>query len=106
MVTLEMPPSGSGPARLTLDGELVIQGISELRSKLIETLDGLPGNIPIEVDLSEVESIDTAGVQALVGMLRHVQSRGGYIEITHHSPSTFNATEVFGLQDTLGVGRI
>jgi len=106
MLSVETPKEKGAPTRLRIYGELVIQGIAEMRPELLRTLDAIPKGTSIEVDLSEVESVDTTGVQLIVAMLRHVHSRGDMIEITHHSPSTFNATEVFGLQDVIGLGRI
>lgn len=106
MLNVETTKDACGPIRLRFDGELVIQGIAEMRTELLSALDAIPVGTAIEVDLSEVESVDTTGVQLIMSMLRHVRSRGGNIEVTHHSPSTFHATEVFGLQDVIGVGRM
>lgn len=84
----------SGPATtLGLDGELTIYRAAELKAQLLEALEGAGA---LEVDLSGVTEIDSAGVQLLLLARRHAQSLGR--ELTLRAPSAA-VLEVFELLD-------
>lgn len=85
--------STSDKAALSIEGELTIYRAAELKQTLIDQLVAHP---KLEIDLSAVTELDTAGVQLL--MLAKQTARAAEREVTlvGHSPAV---VEVFELLD-------
>jgi len=59
--------------RLAVTGDMTVYCASELKTALLEQV---PADSPtLEVDLSQIGEIDTAGLQLLLMLSRHVQGR-------------------------------
>jgi anti-anti-sigma factor len=88
-----MAKTNSGQAALRIEGELTIYRAAELKQTLIDQLVAHP---KLEIDLSGVTELDSAGVQLL--MLAKQTARGAEREVTlvGHSPAV---VEVFELLD-------
>jgi anti-sigma B factor antagonist len=69
--------------RVTLHEDLTIYHAAEHKQQL---LDALAGDGAVEVDLSQVGEIDTAGLQLLILGKREALRRGGDFRIVAHSP--------------------
>jgi anti-sigma B factor antagonist len=85
----------SAPATtLRLDGELTIYRAAELKAELLEALEAAPD--ALEVDLSGVSEIDSAGVQLLMLAKRRAQAVQRTLRLVGHSAAV---VEVFELLD-------
>jgi anti-sigma B factor antagonist len=79
---------------LRLDGELTIYRAVELKAELLEALEAAPA--ALEVDLSGVSEIDSAGVQLLMLAKRRAQALQRALRLVGHSAAV---VEVFELLD-------
>lgn len=83
----------SDSARLAIDGEMTIYRAAELKPVV---LNALHKHSTLELDLSGVTEIDTAGVQILVLAKQAAQAAGSILRLCAHSPAVL---EVFELLD-------
>ena len=74
--------TAAAPARLRLDGELTIYRAAELKPVLLQAVQ--PGCL-LELDLSDVTELDTAGVQLLLLAQRQAQALGGSLGVVQAS---------------------
>jgi anti-anti-sigma factor len=87
------PPAASGSACVRLDGELTIYRAAELKPVLMAPFSQ---DQRVEIDLSGVTEIDTAGVQLLLMAQRHASALQRELCLSNLSPAV---REVFGLLD-------
>ena len=59
--------SGAGKTSLTINGDFTVYTVSELKDGLIETLNE---SVSLEIDMSNISKIDTAGYQLLLLLSR------------------------------------
>lgn len=85
--------------RMALDHDMTIYNAIELRQKL---LDGLLQADVLEIDLSRVREIDTAGIQLLMMIKRASQSRDKTLTIVAHSPAVREAVDFYNLAAFFG----
>lgn len=92
------PPSASAPAtgRFRPQGELTIYTAAEHRACLVDLL---AQHRAIEVDLSAVSELDTAGLQLLILAKHEADRRGARLRMVGHSAAV---TEVFDALDLVG----
>ena len=83
-----------GATRLTVDGDLTIYGAGDIKQHLI---DGIRGSAILELDLSHVAEIDTAGLQVLALVKRESRQLGHALRIVGHSPAVREVIEFFNL---------
>lgn len=88
--------SAAAPARLALEGEMTIYRAAELKPMLLEALRCAPR---LEVDLSGVTELDTAGLQVLMLAKQTAAADGRELRLTGHSPAV---VEVFDMLDLGG----
>jgi anti-sigma B factor antagonist len=81
----------SDPAMLSIHGELTIYRAAELKQELLAAL-ATPAIL--EIDLSGVTDIDTAGLQLLMLAKKTAQAQQRELRLVAHSPAV---TEVFEL---------
>lgn len=85
--------------RLRLTGDLTVYSTSELRHLLYI---GLPaGDGPVELDLSEVTELDTAGLQLLMLLRRRASGAGRELRIMGESSVARQTLRILGLTDLL-----
>ncbi len=84
---------------LKLSGELTIYHVTEARTRLGEELAAHPD---LEVDLSGIEELDTAGAQLLLWLKREGKTRGGAIPFAHHSPAVLEVIDQLNLAGVFG----
>ncbi len=84
---------------LLLSGELTIYHAAEARTRLGEELAADPA---LEVDLSGVEELDTAGAQVLLWLKREARARGGAVPFTRHSPAVLEVLDQLNLAGAFG----
>ena len=83
-----------GVCRATIAGELTIYGVAEYRDQLLEGCHTRKG---LTLDLSGVTEMDTAGVQFLLALRRHLGDTEEGLRLQH--PSTT-------VRETLGLLRL
>ena len=84
---------------IEIKGELSIFTAAELRQQL---LDALGSEMDVEVDLSAVSEMDSAGMQLMVAAKREASVRNKSIRFTGHSPAVFDILELCDLSGHLG----
>jgi anti-anti-sigma factor len=83
-----------GVLRLYIEGELTIYTAVECKAQLQPYL---TQSVELEVDLSEVSEVDSAGLQLLI-LLKHETSRvGGNLRLVRHSRRVIEAFELCDL---------
>ena len=83
-------------ARLTLSGEMTIYNAAQLKATLAEAMRGAT---EIEVDLSGIADIDTAGLQLMLIAKRHPDCR---VRFVNHSPEVLRLIDLANLGGALG----
>ncbi|HTZ00678.1 MAG TPA: STAS domain-containing protein [Rhodocyclaceae bacterium] len=81
-------------ARLALDANLTIYNVVELKRRLLDAVRAAGG---VELDLSQVAEMDTAGFQLLVLAKRESQRLGHTLRIVAHSPAVREVIEFFNM---------
>lgn len=79
-----------GALRLTVDGDMTIYHATEIKQRLI---DGIRAAEQLELDLSHVGELDTAGFQLLALAKRESQRLGHALRIVGHSPAVCDVIE-------------
>lgn len=88
-----------GAVHLILDGPLTIYNAGEIRAQLM----GAMKNAAIlELDLSHVGEMDTAGFQLLVMAKRETQSHGHTLRIVAHSPAVREVIDFYNMDAFFG----
>lgn len=95
----EAPDSSAAAHRLPLEGELTIYTAAELKGRLLEAL---AAPEPLEIDLSQVSEIDTAGLQLLMLAKREAAARGTSLTLTGHSHAVIECLDLCNLTAAFG----
>jgi anti-anti-sigma factor len=90
----------SAPARIALEGELTIYRAAELRDQLMSALSQAPEGL--EIDLSSVVELDSAGVQLLMAAKRAAGSTGRALALSGHSQAVVDVFELMDLAAFFG----
>jgi len=85
--------------RLVIDGDLTIYRAADVKREL---LDQLEQHDPLELDLSQVAQIDTAGIQLLVLAKRESQRRGTTLRIVAHSQAVQELIDFYNMAAYFG----
>ena len=91
----------SSEARLCLDGELTIYRAAELKEAMLAALDRAAA---LELDLSRVTELDTAGVQLLMLIHQTARVRSKQLRLTAPSPAVLEVFELLRLDSYFGDG--
>ncbi|BDU75528.1 STAS domain-containing protein [Mesoterricola sediminis] len=83
---------------LKLEGELTIFEAAEARARLREEL----RQAPLELDLSGVAEVDTAGIQVLLWLKREGQAAGTPVPFGNHSPAVVEVLDLLRLAGAFG----
>ena len=83
-----------GTRRLAVEGDLTVYGAAALKKRL---LDALARATQLEVDLSRVAEVDTAGMQVLILAKREALKAGKSLRLSGHSPAILDALDLFDL---------
>lgn len=88
-----------GAAHLILDGAMTIYNAMDIKNQLIGALNTAP---ILELDLSHVGEMDTAGFQLLVLAKRESLRIGRTLRIVGHSPAVQEVIEFFNMAAFFG----
>ena len=95
-----MTDENSSPPALAISGEFTIFTAADLKPRLLHAVIDAESE-DVDIDLSEVSEIDSAGLQLLLATRRSVAERGASLQITGLSGSAADALAVFGLDARL-----
>lgn len=93
-----MPETGQATAALSIRGEFTIFTAGELKQQLLDWIHNTPGP-EIDIDLSEVCAIDTAGLQLMLMAKREASATGKRVLFARHSDEVL---ELINLCDLAG----
>jgi anti-sigma B factor antagonist len=88
-----------GICRLAIDGEMTIYTALETKAQLLQHLDKRK---ELEVDLSQVTDIDSAGLQLLILLKRETMARDTVLRLTAHSASVTEVIDTLNLAAYFG----
>lgn len=88
-----------GPAMIILDPVITLVEVNRLRESLL----GYIGARQVQVDVSKIEHIDTAGVQLLLAFSKALVKQGGKIIWLGQSAAYSNTAGLLGLTKALGL---
>jgi anti-sigma B factor antagonist len=89
----------SASARLAIDGEMTIYRAAELKPLV---LDALKDHSTLELDLSGVTEMDTAGLQILVLAKQAAQAAGSSLRLSGHSHAVLDVFELLDMAAYFG----
>lgn len=90
----DAPPQSAAPVRLAWSGPVTIYESVGLHRQLVEALQA---GLGLEMDLGEVDEIDTAGVQLLVLAQRDARLAGQRCRVVAASAPVREALDLYGL---------
>ena len=85
--------------RASVGGELTIYEAAGLRDELLRALEG---HSVLELDLSGVSGMDTAGLQVIMALKKTGRARGVQVTLSHHSEAVTHAIQLFDLAQYFG----
>jgi len=85
--------------RVAMQGRMTIYEAAEHKRALLEALGR---SAELEIDLSEVSELDTAGIQLLALAKREAARAGKAVRLTAHSPATLEVIDLFSLGSFFG----
>ncbi|TAN51238.1 MAG: anti-sigma factor antagonist [Methylococcaceae bacterium] len=84
---------------LRVKGDMTIYTAEALKTHL---LNALCVSNTLEIDLSAVEEMDSAGMQLLVVVKREAQRLGKKLSLVQHSPATMRVLDLFNMSAYFG----
>lgn len=91
--------SKKAPHKMRPVGELTIYTASDTKTQLVEAL---AKHREIEIDLSQVSEIDTAGMQLLILAKKEAARNHLQVRFSDHSPAVIDAMELLDLTAFFG----
>ncbi len=88
-----------GYCKLRIQGDMTIYTAEELRQEL---LNEIVGDEEVEIDLSEVHEMDTAGFQLLVMAKRECEKAGRPLSFVSHSAEVMEVLELYNMAAYFG----
>jgi len=89
----------SALTRIGIEGELNISTAAVLRQRLLDAIDA---GAEVEVDLSQVSEMDSAGIQLMVAAKREAAIRNKSLRFIGHSQAVFDVIELYDLSGHFG----
>ena len=88
-----------GRRRLRIGGALNVYSAPELKRQL---LDHLGADVELEINLSQVGEMDTAGFQVLYLAKREAMKKGKKLRLTSHSPAVLEVMDLYNMAAYFG----
>ncbi len=89
----------NGICRARVSGEMTIYHAAEMKGELLPCLDRCA---EVEINLSEVSEMDTAGFQLLLLAKREAAGAGKLLRLVEHSPATLEVLDLFNMASYFG----
>lgn len=96
-----MTDEHSSPPALAISGEFTIFTAAELKSRLLHAVIDAESE-EVDIDLSEVSEIDSAGLQLMVMTKREAQARGKHVRFVRHSDPVLDLVDLCDLSGFFG----
>lgn len=87
------------PKKLRIENELTIYTAAEMKAQLMGMLEK---SAELELDLSQVGEIDTAGLQLLILAKRECSARNGNLHLVNHSPAVLDVLNMCNMVQHFG----
>jgi anti-sigma B factor antagonist len=92
----------STPASLAIAGELTIFSALPLKERLLASIAAAPDAAAVDVDLSDVTEIDTAGLQLMLLAKREANLAGKNVRFVRHSDAVLDLIDLCDLAGHFG----
>lgn len=90
---------GPGQIRLRIEEEMTIYTAAGLKSELQRAL---AEGAELEIDLSRVAEMDSAGFQLILGLKREAARLGKSLRLVSHSPAVIEVLDTFNMVNYFG----
>lgn len=84
---------------LSIDGEMTIYTAAEYKTQLLDQLEDCE---ELELNLSEVAEMDSAGLQILLVLKREAEAAGRHLRLINHSRAVYEVLELLNMQGHFG----
>ena len=91
--------ASNGVCHARVTGEMTIYHAAEMKGELLPCIDR---GTEVEIDLSEVSEMDTAGFQLLLLIKREAAHAGKLLRLVAHSPATLEVLDLFNMASHFG----
>jgi len=98
-VAINVKPQKKGVTHLAIQGEMTIYTAREQKQVFSEHLNT---NKELQIDLSEVDEIDSAGLQLLMFIKREAVAHGIKLSLIRHSQAVVEVLELLNLSKHFG----
>jgi anti-anti-sigma factor len=85
--------------KLPIEGELTIYTAADTKGKLVAAFES---NQPVEIDLSQVDEIDSAGLQLLILAKREAARKERTLTLVNHSQAVVECLDMCNLASEFG----
>lgn len=97
-----MNPEKDKRSAVKIRGEFTIFTAQVYKEQLANAVRDSEVGAEIDIDLSDVTEIDTAGIQLMVMAKREAASRGGNVRFVRHSDSVLDLIDLYALASQFG----
>jgi anti-sigma B factor antagonist len=94
-----MTATAADAAPLRIDGEMTIYTAADLKNRIVAALGAAS---TLEIDLSEVSEIDSAGLQLLMLAKREAAAQGKQVALVGHSHAVIECFDLCNVTATFG----
>ena len=98
-MTIDIKLQNDSVTQLVIRDEMTIYNVLEQNKTLLPYLEA---DKELQIDLSEVTEIDSAGVQLLIVLKQQAQKVNNQFSLVHHSQSVIDVLELFDLAAFFG----
>jgi len=85
-----------GSVQLSISGDMTIYAIADLKEAITPEI---TGQAIVDLNLSEVEEIDSAGIQLIMALRNHLIKANKTIQLTGTNGTVSKLLEVYGLSN-------
>ena len=98
-MTIDIKLQNDSTTQLVIKDEMTIYNVLEQNNTLLPYLES---GKALQLDLSEVTEIDSAGVQLLIMLKQQAQKINNQFSLVHHSQAVIDVLELFNLASFFG----
>lgn len=85
--------------KLRIENEMTIYTAAEMKTQLMALI---TKDVELELDLSQVSELDTAGLQLLILTKRECEANAGELHLTNHSLAVLDVLEMCNMTQFFG----